>query len=98
MNYFCFGLIQGRVQRLCYILISGNMYIVWVLDIEMKLNHLLHVQDADQIRCMSFHPTGDYLVVGTSHSVIRLYDIMTSQCFVCSIPSHQHTAGVTSVK
>jgi len=55
-------------------------------------------QDADQIRCMSFHPTGDYLVVGTSHPVIRLYDVMTAQCFVCSIPSHQHTAGVTSIK
>ncbi|PSN45009.1 Cleavage stimulation factor subunit 1 [Blattella germanica] len=56
------------------------------------------ITDADQIRCMSFHPTGDYLVVGTSHPVIRLYDVTTAQCFVCSIPSHQHTAGVTSVK
>nr|CAD7448412.1 unnamed protein product [Timema bartmani] len=50
------------------------------------------------IRCMSFHPTGNYLTVGTNHPVIRLYDVMSAQCFVCSIPSHQHTGVVTSLK
>ncbi|XP_063231915.1 cleavage stimulation factor subunit 1 [Bacillus rossius redtenbacheri] len=56
------------------------------------------ITDADQIRCMSFHPTGDYLVVGTNHPVVRLYDVNTAQCYVCSVPSHQHTGGVTSLK
>ncbi|XP_034951006.1 cleavage stimulation factor subunit 1 [Chelonus insularis] len=56
------------------------------------------ITDADQIRCLSFHPTGDFLVVGTNHPVIRLYDVNTAQCFVCSIPSHQHTDGITSIK
>ncbi|CAB0031431.1 unnamed protein product [Trichogramma brassicae] len=56
------------------------------------------ITDADQIRCLSFHPTGDFLVVGTNHPVIRLYDVNTSQCFVSSFPSHQHTGGITSLK
>lgn len=56
------------------------------------------ITDADQIRCMAFHPTGDYLVVGTNHPVMRVYDVNTAQCYVCSIPSHQHIAGLTSIK
>lgn len=56
------------------------------------------ITDADQIRCLSFHPTGDFLVVGTNQPVIRLYDVNTAQSFVCSIPNHQHTAGITSIK
>lgn len=56
------------------------------------------ITDADQIRCLSFHPTGDFLTVGTNHPVVRLYDVNTAQCFVCSIPNHQHTAGITSIK
>ncbi|XP_039300681.1 cleavage stimulation factor subunit 1 [Nilaparvata lugens] len=56
------------------------------------------ITDADHIRCMSFHPSGDFLVVGTQHPVIRLYDANTAQCFVCSVPKHQHTAPITSVK
>lgn len=56
------------------------------------------ITDSDQIRCLSFHPTGDYLVVGTNHPIIRLYDVNTAQCYVCSIPNHQHTGGITSIK
>ncbi|XP_046999904.1 cleavage stimulation factor subunit 1 [Schistocerca americana] len=57
------------------------------------------ITDAEQVRCLSFHPTGDYILVGTNHPVVRLYDVHTSQCFVCSVPSHQHTgSGVTSIR
>lgn len=56
------------------------------------------ITDSDQIRCLAFHPTGDYLVAGTNHPVVRLYDVNTAQCFVCSIPNHQHTSGITSIK
>lgn len=47
---------------------------------------------------MSFHPGGDHLILATQHPVVRLYDVNTLQCFVCSIPSHQHTNTVTSLK
>lgn len=47
---------------------------------------------------MAFHPGGDHLIVGTGHPVIRLYDMNTLQCFVCSLPKHQHTQTVTNMK
>lgn len=56
------------------------------------------ITDADQVKCLSFHPAGDFIVVGTNHHVIRLYDIQTAQAFVCNIPSHQHTSGITTMK
>ncbi|KAK3921200.1 Cleavage stimulation factor subunit 1 [Frankliniella fusca] len=56
------------------------------------------ITDADQVKCLSFHPGGDFIVVGTNHSVIRLYDVQTAQAFVCNIPSHQHTSGITTIK
>lgn len=47
---------------------------------------------------MAFHPTGDYLIVGSNQPVIRLYDTNTAQCFVCSFPTHYHSGSVTSLK
>ncbi|KAG4071780.1 hypothetical protein HA402_011934 [Bradysia odoriphaga] len=54
--------------------------------------------DVVGVRCLSFHPTGDYMIVGTDHEVLRVYDINTSQCFVSAIASQQHTSSVTCVK
>lgn len=54
--------------------------------------------DCEGVRCLSFHPTGDYMAVGTDHEVLRVYDINTSQCFVSAIPSQQHKGGVSCVK
>ncbi|KAE9538154.1 hypothetical protein AGLY_006126 [Aphis glycines] len=56
------------------------------------------INDVEPITCISFHPVGDFLVMGTNSPVIRLYDINTVQCYVCSLPSHQHTGPVTSIK
>jgi len=56
------------------------------------------ITDAAPITCMSFHPSGDYLVAGTTTPLVRLYDANTAQCFVSAVPSHQHTAELTTVK
>lgn len=56
------------------------------------------INDVEPITCMSFHPIGDFMVMGTNSPIIRLYDINTVQCYVCSLPSHQHTGSVTSIK
>lgn len=50
------------------------------------------------MRCLTFHPTGDYMAVGTDHEVIRVYDLHTTQCFVSAIPSQQHKSGVSALK
>ena len=56
------------------------------------------ITDAAPITCMSFHPTGDYLISGTTTPVIRLYDVNTTQCFVSSVAHHQHTAEITTLR
>lgn len=58
----------------------------------------LILKDCEGVRCLTFHPTGDYMAVGTDHEVLRVYDINTAQCFVSAIPSQQHKSSVTCVK
>lgn len=53
--------------------------------------------DCEPVRCLSFHPTGDYLAVGTDHNVLRVYDINTGQCFVSAIPAQQHKSAINCV-
>ncbi|XP_077297576.1 cleavage stimulation factor subunit 1 Cst50 isoform X2 [Arctopsyche grandis] len=56
------------------------------------------ITDAESVRCVSFHPLGNHIITSTTHPVIRLYDVTTGQCFVCPIPSHQHTKTVNCLK
>ncbi|CAG2184536.1 CSTF1 [Mytilus edulis] len=42
--------------------------------------------------------TGDYILVGTQHPTLRLYDVNTFQCFVARDPSHQHKGPITCAK
>lgn len=56
------------------------------------------IQEAAEVRCMSFHPSGDFMLIGTNHPTLRLYDVNTFQCFVASNPNDQHVAPVTAVK
>lgn len=56
------------------------------------------MQDCEAVRCLAFHPTGDYMAVGTDHNVVRIYDINTAQCFVSPISAQHHNSSVTCVK
>lgn len=62
-----------------------------------SLSVLAHVQEAEMLRSISFHPSGDFLLVGTQHPTLRLYDINTFQCFVSCNPLDQHTDTISSV-
>lgn len=56
------------------------------------------IQEVAAVQCISFHPSGDYLLVGTEQSTLRLYDVNTLQCFVSSDARDQHWAVITSVQ
>jgi cleavage stimulation factor subunit 1 len=56
------------------------------------------IQEAEQIRCINFHPNGDWLLVATQHPTLRLYKVETSQCFVSGNPSDQHKLPITCVE
>jgi cleavage stimulation factor subunit 1 len=55
------------------------------------------INDVFPIRSIALHPCGDYIIVGTVHPTLRLYDVETSRCFVGSNPLDQHNLGITSV-
>lgn len=46
---------------------------------------------------MAFHPTGDFLLVGTEHHVVRLYDVASGQCYMSPHEQHEHVGAVTSL-
>ncbi|XP_019869819.1 cleavage stimulation factor subunit 1-like [Aethina tumida] len=53
------------------------------------------IAEVEPVHALSFHPTGDHMIVATEHPVVRMYDVNTTQCFVCPFPKHQHTKAVT---
>ncbi|KAL6281458.1 hypothetical protein ACE6H2_018339 [Prunus campanulata] len=40
------------------------------------------IQDTHNVRSVSFHPSGDFLLAGTDHPIPHLYDINTFQCYL----------------
>ncbi|KAG0375384.1 cleavage stimulation factor, 3' pre-RNA, subunit 1, partial [Mortierella sp. AD032] len=40
-----------------------------------------YLQDSHPINSVSFHPSGDFLLVGSEAETVRIYDVKTLQCF-----------------
>ncbi|KAF9917758.1 cleavage stimulation factor, 3' pre-RNA, subunit 1 [Linnemannia zychae] len=40
-----------------------------------------YLQDSHPINSISFHPSGDFLLVGSESETVRIYDVKTLQCF-----------------
>ncbi|KAL2482092.1 Cleavage stimulation factor subunit 50 [Forsythia ovata] len=40
------------------------------------------IQDTHNVRSVSFHPSGDFLLAGTDHPIAHLYDVNTFQCYL----------------
>ncbi|KAF6157094.1 hypothetical protein GIB67_041555 [Kingdonia uniflora] len=40
------------------------------------------IQDTHNVRSVSFHPSGEFLLVGTDHPILHLYDVNTFQCYL----------------
>ncbi|CAA7393409.1 unnamed protein product [Spirodela intermedia] len=40
------------------------------------------IQDTHNVRSVSFHPSGEFLLAGTDHPIPHLYDINTFQCYL----------------
>ncbi|VDL19131.1 unnamed protein product [Hymenolepis diminuta] len=54
--------------------------------------------EASPIKTLHFHPSGDYLTVGTHQKTLRIYSVATAQCFVSAVPEDQHSAPITMVR
>ncbi|KAI3631343.1 hypothetical protein MIR68_010833 [Amoeboaphelidium protococcarum] len=57
-------------------------------------------EDSFPVKSISFHPTGEYILAGTQHdSPVRMYNVITGQCFTSAIEdSEQHVGGVRMVR
>ncbi|KAL8492386.1 hypothetical protein ACS0TY_023832 [Phlomoides rotata] len=40
------------------------------------------IQDTHNVRSVSFHPSGEFLLAGTDHPIVHLYDVNTFQCYL----------------
>jgi cleavage stimulation factor subunit 1 len=57
-----------------------------------------YMQDSSNIRSISFHPSGDYIVAGTDNPLIRLYDINTLQCYVSPNGESNHLGPINQIR
>eukprot|EP00771_Trimastix_marina_P002014 gnl/Trimastix_PCT/3123.p1 GENE.gnl/Trimastix_PCT/3123~~gnl/Trimastix_PCT/3123.p1 ORF type:complete len:490 (-),score=134.27 gnl/Trimastix_PCT/3123:250-1719(-) len=56
------------------------------------------INDTHEVRSLTFHPSGDYLVVGTEHPILRIYDVRTLSCYCCPNAPDHHQAPITHVR
>mgnify|MGYP001087062702 CR=1 FL=1 len=49
------------------------------------------------MRSISYHPSGDYLLAGTDHEIIRLYDLQSSTCYIPGASSDNHRGPINKV-
>ncbi|PSS08003.1 Cleavage stimulation factor subunit like [Actinidia chinensis var. chinensis] len=49
------------------------------------------IQDTHNVRSVSFHPSGDFVLAGTDHHIAHLYDVNTFQCY---LPANVPEIGV----
>ncbi|KAK8490900.1 hypothetical protein V6N12_067121 [Hibiscus sabdariffa] len=51
------------------------------------------IQDTHNVRSVSFHPSGDFLIAGTDHPIAHLYDVNTFQCYLSANPPEMGVNG-----
>ena len=48
------------------------------------------IQESHPVSSLGLHPSGGFVLVGTSHPVLRLYDLNTMSVFASQNASEQH--------
>ena len=56
------------------------------------------ITDVSPVNVVTPHPCGDFVLVGTQHPVVRLYDVNTQQCFSSYHQNVQHGGPITDIK
>ncbi|TPX38043.1 hypothetical protein SmJEL517_g00048 [Synchytrium microbalum] len=57
-----------------------------------------YLQDSHAVNSISFHASGDFLLVATTHEYPRVYDISTFQCYRPSSQSDAHASGINCAR
>uniref|UniRef100_A0A1D1ZDC7 Cleavage stimulation factor 50 kDa subunit n=1 Tax=Anthurium amnicola TaxID=1678845 RepID=A0A1D1ZDC7_9ARAE len=56
------------------------------------------IQDTHNVRSVSFHPSGEFLLAGTDHPIPHLYDINTFQCYLSADSQDLANAAINQVR
>eukprot|EP01112_Ceratiomyxa_fruticulosa_P005449 TRINITY_DN1607_c0_g3_i1.p1 TRINITY_DN1607_c0_g3~~TRINITY_DN1607_c0_g3_i1.p1 ORF type:complete len:447 (+),score=89.78 TRINITY_DN1607_c0_g3_i1:195-1535(+) len=82
-----------------YLISSSKDCTVMFYDFRSSVKRAFkYIQDTHNIRTISLHPCGDYLLVGTDHPVIRLYDVNTFQAYTSKRSDQHHFAPINMVR
>jgi len=57
-----------------------------------------YLQDTHNVRSVAIHPCGDFVLAGTDHPMVRLYDVNTFQCYTGAMLQDHHTAPVNQAR
>jgi len=58
-----------------------------------------YLQDTHNVRTIHFHPCGEYVLAGTEHPILRLYDVNTFKCYCSNNRLHeQHQSPINQVR
>ncbi|KAJ3260616.1 hypothetical protein HK103_000226 [Boothiomyces macroporosus] len=57
-----------------------------------------YLSDAYPVRSISFHPSGEFIISGTDHHAVRLFDIQTMKVFIPSNAADHHQGAITKVR
>ncbi|KAA3458348.1 cleavage stimulation factor subunit 50 isoform X1 [Gossypium australe] len=53
-----------------------------VIQVFLGYFYTVSIMDTHNVRSVSFHPSGDFLLAGTDHPIAHLYDVNTFQCYL----------------
>eukprot|EP00038_Savillea_parva_P026441 m.54115 g.54115 ORF g.54115 m.54115 type:complete len:500 (+) comp7507_c0_seq2:73-1572(+) len=56
------------------------------------------IQESHNVRTFAIHPAGTFLLAGTDHPILRLYDVNTAQCYATQNAYEHHTAPISVVR
>ncbi|GER41941.1 transducin/WD40 repeat-like superfamily protein [Striga asiatica] len=56
------------------------------------------IQDTHNVRSVSFHPSGEFLLAGTDHPIAHLYDVNTFQCYLSANIQEINNGAINQVR
>eukprot|EP00850_Spirogloea_muscicola_P005833 SM000027S09614 [mRNA] locus=s27:295890:298453:+ [translate_table: standard] len=54
------------------------------------------IQDTHRVKSVAFHPCGEYVLAGTEHALLHLYDVNTFKCFLSAAVQPPHIGGAVN--
>lgn len=56
------------------------------------------IQESHNVKSFAIHPGGTFLLAGTDHPILRLYDVNSAQCYATQNAFEHHTAPISVVR